>query len=86
MNFATFRQLNSGNIIRFLIIFNCFTLFKESYCKMVSNNTLNNLPLHIQTQLKSLNTWWETRQTNSKVSLEEDQQKLKELINLIEYL
>lgn len=86
MNFATFRQLNSGNIIRFLIIYNCFVLFEESYGKLIESKQSEILDLNIQTKLNSLSIWWQARKTTSNVSLEEDQEKLKELINLIEYL
>lgn len=86
MNFATFRQLNSGNIIRFLIIYNCFVLFEESYRKLIESKQSEILDLNIQTKLNSLSIWWQARKTTSNVSLEEDQNKLKELINLIEYL
>lgn len=86
MNFATFRQLNSGNIIRFLIIYNCFVLFEESYGKLIESKQSEILDLNIQTKLNSLSIWWQARKTTSNVSLEEDQNKLKELINLIEYL
>jgi hypothetical protein len=86
MNFATFRQLNSGNIIRFLIIYNCFVLFEESYKKLVESKQNLKLDLNIQIKLNSLSIWWEARKTTSNVSLEEDQEKLKELVSLIEYV
>ena len=86
MNFATFRKLNNGNIIRFLIIYNCFVLFEESYGKLIEGKGNKLLDLNIQTKLNSLSIWWQARKTTSNVSLEEDQEKLKELVSLIEYL
>ena len=86
MNFATFRQLNNGNIIRFLIVFNCFSLFEKSYEQLVASKQIDKWDYTIKTKLHELNIWWAARKITTNVSFIEDQIKLKELISLIEYL